>query len=393
MKYFTTSDHRPWKKSIIAIAMGMIFFMVVSAEASTPSLSLSQDVTSTLRYLLGNLKAADATPFDPKRLTPYLTFLASPESANAIYTTGNSFKAPSAFNKFTVYADIQRIIEYTMDPNIPSFFFWPSSLRLSVWTSIDGGHGQLDRLKAASNDLDMPFILKGTEHITITPDQHTGAYFSYDVDKMIILSAFGEGRLLISIQSQQAPSAVGRKGWVLGEDEEWSYLYTREKGLDVKGLGWADTYMYESSNVTVYYQPDISVPKVTCGSISWLKAGWAGINMVKSKHIHRGLTRVADAFTAVMENPRLPEAATLAETFSKKEDLPTPTLKKYTSTYFAKLERRLSASKALWKKVKPSFESNSLLDQMTRDEMYATLALDYFKKMLGHNPVMDTHPF
>lgn len=391
MKYFTVPGNMP--RNIIVIAIVMIFFMAGSAGASGRSLCLSSDVTSTLHYLLDCLKKKTPPPFDAQRLKPYLAFLASPKPADVIYKAGDSFNAPSAFNQFTIDADLQRIIDYTMNPDIPSFVFWPSSLRLCLWTSVDGGQEQLARFKAASTDLAGPSILKGTEHISITPDQHTGAYFSYDVDKMIVLSSYGEGKILVSIQSQQAPSAVGRKGWVLGEDEEWSYLYTREKGLDVKGLGWADTYIYDSFNVTVYYQPDADVPKVICGSVSWLKAGWAGINMVKSKHIHRGLTRVADAFTAVIKNPRLPEPATLAETFSKKEDLPTPTLRKYTSTYLAELERRLSATDTLWEKVRDSFDSNNLLDQMTRDEMYATLALDYFKKVLGCNPVMDTHPF
>ena len=36
----------------------------------------------------------------------------------------------------------------------------------------------------------------------------------------------------------------------------------------------------------------------------------------------------------MMEDPRLPEPATLAETFSKSKDLPTPTLREYAKDYF-----------------------------------------------------------
>jgi hypothetical protein len=39
------------------------------------------------------------------------------------------------------------------------------------------------------------------------------------------------------------------------------------------------------------------------------------------------------------------------------------------------------------------FDSQTLLEQMTRDELYAVLALDYFKKLLGHDHVMASHPF
>ncbi|WP_372682586.1 hypothetical protein, partial [Desulfosarcina sp.] len=105
------------------------------------------------------------------------------------------------------------------------------------------------------------------------------------------------------------------------------------------------------------------------------------------------LVRVADAFTAVMEDPRLPEPATLAKTFSKSKDLPTPTLRAYARDYLSGLERRIASSETLLKKVGATFDSQALLEQMTRDELYAALALDYLKKLLGHDPVMESHPF
>jgi hypothetical protein len=151
--------------------------------------------------------------------------------------------------------------------------------------------------------------------------------------------------------------------------------------------------MYDSFGVTVYYQADPEKPVVTCGTVSWVKAGWASINMVQSKHIHRGLVRVADAFTEVMEDPRLPEPATLAKTFSKSKDLPTPTLRAYAKDYLSGLEQRIASSDTLSKKVGGKFDSQTLLEQMTHDELYAVLALDYLKKLLGHDPVIDSHPF
>jgi hypothetical protein len=187
---------------------------------------------------------------------------------------------------------------------------------------------------------------------------------------------------------------VGRKGWVLGNDDEWNYLYTRNKGLNVKGLGWADTYMYDSFGITVYYQADPGKPAVTCGTVSWVKAGWAGINMVQPRHIYRGLVRVATAFKAIMEDPRLPDPAVLAETFSNSEQLPTTTLKAYARDYFAGLGQRLASSETLRRKVGSALDDiETAMAQMNRDELYAVLALDYFKKLLGRNPIMDTHPF
>ncbi|BBO71837.1 hypothetical protein DSCA_57670 [Desulfosarcina alkanivorans] len=371
----------------------LLFLMAGSAIASEAPETLPPGAISTLHYLLDLARTEDGAACDAQRIAPLMAFLLSPKPDGALYRADDSFDAPSAYNEFTVHSGVQRITDYILDADIPSFFFWPSSLRLSRWTRVEGGDQQFARLKSASTDWNSTFILKGTEHITITPDQHTGAYYSYDVDRMVILGPYQKGKVLINIYRQQKPSAVGRKGWVLGKDDEWNYLYTRDKGLNVKGLGWADTYMYDSFGITVYYQADPGSPAVTCGTVSWVKAGWAGINMVKSKHIHRGLVRVAHAFTAVMEDPRLPEPAQLAETFSKSKNLPTPTLRAYARDYLSGLEQRIASSEILLKKIGGTFDSHALLEQMTRDELYAVLALDYFKKILGHNPVMSSHPF
>ena len=383
----------PCRTFLSFIAAGLLFLMAGNAPASDLHADLPPDVISTLHYLLDLVHNEDDEAYDVRHIEPLMAFLISPKPHDARYRADDSFGAPSAYNQFTVNSGVQRITDYILDADIPSFFFWPSSLRLSRWTRVDGGDQQFDRLRSASNGLSTPFILKGTEHIAITPDQHTGAYYSYDVDRMVILSPYQKGKIMINVYRQQEPSAVGRRGWVLGKDEAWSYLYTRDKGLNVKGLGWANTYMYDSFGVTVYYQADPEKPVVTCGTVSWVKAGWASINMVQSKHIHRGLVRVADAFTEVIENPRLPEPATLAKTFSKSKDLTTPTLREYARDYLSGLEQRIALSKTLLKEVGGKFDSQTLLEQMTHDELYATLALDYLKKLLGHDPVMDSHPF
>jgi hypothetical protein len=124
-----------------------------------------------------------------------------------------------------------------------------------------------------------------------------------------------------------------------------------------------------------------------------VKAGWAGINMVQPKHIHRGLVRVSKAFKAILENPRLPDPNVLAETFSDTKNLPTATLKAYGKDYFQGLEKRLAEAESLRKKLGQALDVETVLAQMTREELYAALALDYFKKILGRDPVMDSHPF
>jgi hypothetical protein len=394
MRYLFFHCTTQWRATAFAtIALLVLSITGAAAATSDQTLYLPLQVSTALHSMLDLVDKDGEVTLDNRQIESLVDFLGTTKSDDGIYRADASFGAPSAFHQFSVNAGLQQIVDYTLDANIPSFFFWPSSLRLTRWTKVDGGDEQFDRLKAASHQSDASFTFRAAEHVTITPDQHTGAYYSYDVNKIIILCPYRQGRVLVNIYKQQAPSAVGRRGWVLGKDDDWSYLYTQDKGLNLKGLGWADTYMYDSFGVTVYYQPSLGKPVVTSGVFSWVRAGWAHINMVEPRHIHDGLVRVALAFKEVLEDPKLPDPAILAETFSKSKDLPTPVLRKYAGDYFAGLKKRIAASANIWKNVADDFDSRALLDHMSRDELYAVVALDYLKKLLGRNPVMDSHPF
>jgi hypothetical protein len=382
-----------WTRILLVTFTMLALWTNAMAASAEPSQKLPPEVNATLHYLLGLVDESGEIVFDSQKIESLVGLWETAKSDEGIYSADCSFDAPSAFHQFAVNVGLQQIIDYTLDANIPSFFFWPSSLRLTRWTRVDGGDKQFERLQAANRQLDKPFIMRGAEHVTITPDQHTGAYYTYDVNKVIILSPCRQGQAMISIYKQKAPSAVGRRGWVLGEDDEWSYLYTQDKGLNLKGLGWANTYMYDSYGVTIYYQPSMESPLVTAGVFSWVNAGWAHINMVKPKHIHDGLVRVALAFKTVLEDPKLPDAQILAQTFSKSKDLPTPVLRNYVNDYLTSLKTRITSSTKVWKNVAEDFDKRALLDQMSRDELYAVVALDYLKKILDRNPVMDSHPF
>lgn len=385
--------HSVWQPWAAALIGSLVLFCCSSSAAADTSRCMPPETLATLHYLLDLAKRGDGASIDVQRVLPFLTFLESAKPQDTLYRADDSFGAPAAFHQFEVRVDLQRIIDYTLDADIPSIFFWPSSLRTASWTRVEGGEEQLRRLKTASGDLDAPIALQGEEHLSITPDQHTGAYYSYDVDKTIILAPLGSGRLMISIYRQQRPSVVGKKGWVLGTDDDWSYLYTQDKGLNVKGLKWARTYMYDSFGITLYWEKTAGDPAVNCAVVSWVDAGWAGFNMVKPHHIKDGLTRVAHAFCGVLENPRLPDPASLAATFARSRDLPKPTLEAYARNYFSALQRRIAASDTLRKKIGQALDPNALLKQMNYDELYAALALDYLKKLLDRDPVIEAHPF
>lgn len=363
------------------------------APASESTLTFPADVNTALHYLLDTIGSCDAPVFDSQKIEPLIAFCEATEQEEGVYTTDNSFGKPSSFYQFPVNVGLQEIVDYTLDPHIPSVFFWPSSLRLAEWTEVVGGDEQFNRFQAACGQLDKPFYMKGVEKVTITPDQHTGAYYTYSLNKLLILTPFRQGKMMISINKQQAPSTPGKRGWVLGEDDDWNYIYTQEKGLNLKAIGWAKTYMYDSFGVSIHYQPSLDNPMVKAYVFSWLDAGWARINMVKPNHIHDGLERVALAFKSVLENPNLPDAKSLAQVFTTSEDLSEDVLRKYAANYLSGLKSRIEPSTKIWKKVSKDFDQQALLNQMSRDELFAVVALDYLKQILGRDPVLETYPF
>ncbi len=93
---------------------------------------------------------------------------------------------------------------------------------------------------------------------------------------------------LISVSNQKGISDVGRKGLILGNDEDWNYIYSGEAGTTLPGTGWADTYMYGSASITIYYELGTNPKQVKCAVFKWLDAGWLGINFVKPAHIRKG---------------------------------------------------------------------------------------------------------
>jgi hypothetical protein len=80
-------------------------------------------------------------------------------------------------------------------------------------------------------------------------------------------------------------SDVGKKGYVMGTDDDWDYFYSGKPGLTIPALGWVKSYMYGSSGINIYEEIDPQAGKVRCAVFKWLRAGWSGVNMVRRVYI------------------------------------------------------------------------------------------------------------
>jgi hypothetical protein len=319
-----------------------------------------------------------------------LDFISSAKQEGAIYHADDASGTPSAYHEFDLTGNFKHFLRLSYHPDIPSVITAPTSKRLSYWSRKGDNQAELPRLWDLLGGLEEPFILRGVEVIENTPDLNTGGYYKYDLDRTLILLNYRGRYVLISLSKQKGPSEVGKKGVVLGEDDDWNYLYSGEKGLNKTGLGWVSSYMYDSYSVIVYYEPYPGKPLIKCGVFKWLRAGWRNINMVKKYHIHRGLLRFAETYREIFDNPSLPDTSVLAETWSRISGLDLNTLRDINRGYLQGLAKRYKKDKSMSSKwVAGLLTNDAYVESLDRNEMATVIMLEYMKSLLGKRYEID----
>lgn len=181
-------------------------------------------------------------------------------------------------------------LRYFFNPNIPPEILYPASLRRSRWlpgSDILSLEEPVWRLFESLGD--EPLVLLGRELEEITPDDFSGGYYAYTQTRVLILLRYQGVPMLLAIAWQDGKSDVGRKGGILGPYENWDFVYTREVGGTASGIGWMSTYMYASASISLIFPQ--SGDSTGYSMFKWLKAGWAGLNVVKREHIGSGADR------------------------------------------------------------------------------------------------------
>jgi hypothetical protein len=321
-------------------------------------------------------------------LAPVIEFVSSGNKTwPALYYSKDNFNAQSAYHEFDVNKGLEEILTYAYTRKIPSQAVIPSSVRLSYWKNFNGpqhdssGHWNFPGTEGHFQ------IIRGIQHEATTPDITSLTYYSYDLDRLLMLSRYKNQNIFFSI-SHQRDKAPGKKAFSLGGDKEWNYLYTKQTGVNKAGLGWVTPYMYESFSITLFVeQPDKS--SVKCGMFKWLNAGAANLNMVKKHHIQEGIKRFENGFKMVLENPYLPKPEELVAAFSHIDNMRIEDMKNEISRYFENLKARYHQEDVFKdKKFREFFTSPEYLDQLTRDELKSILNLEYMKTILKKDPII-----
>ncbi len=386
------------------ITLLLILAWVVPATAGddeivpqkTAAVPASGSIEDSFAYMAELATAPAYTmPLEMMRLTPIVDYLFEHlNSGRNLHNLPAMGSMSGAYHSFSIERSLATLLSYAYNPAIPQVAFRPTSIRLTYWTEINGQRrAAFPRLWPRLNQLESPLQLRGEEVTEITPDLFSGAYFRYRLDTRIILMEHQGRRLFFSISKQPERSEVGKKGAIVGGDQTWNYLYASSAGLVKPGLGWVKSYIYDSVSVVIYAEPEAGKDHIEVGIFKWLNAGWAGMNMVKPKHIHEGLIRFAEPFKELLESPNLPQPEWLATYFRPLSEMDTDDLRAQARLYHQRLKKRF-ADQAPFSNTKLAklFGDQAYVESLDRLQMEAMLAKDYAKPLFGRQSLLETPP-
>jgi len=289
-------------------------------------------------------------------------------------------RCSGVYYEFDTRIAFPRFMEYCYSSLIPSNITRPSSLRYSIWSNPRSDMHEMPSSWGVVPPDGAPVIIRGLQHDSTTPDLTTGVYHEYDLKRTLILFNHKGHEVLVSISALIDASQVGKKGVILGNDNDWTYFYSSEPGTMKAGLGWAKTYIYDYSSVVVYAEPGNSPAMVRTGTFQWLRAGWSGINFVKPDHMMGGMKRYAQNSRMVLESPCLPAPNQLALVQQSLSNTPASAL----ASEYASLQQALRSSAFQAGKINKvrADEKQSFVD-ISKEQMVQELMLEYLKMNLG----------
>ncbi len=375
-----------------ALIMLVLMFQAapVSGSEMLTETQVPESLSPGLIYLLDLADPSKHQSFQPAKIKKLLEFVQKPKATDALYYADTKLGSPSAYLDFDIRQHFDHILKYSFNPNFPSYLMAPSSTRLSHWSQVQGSDDRMPVLWDTVDNLEAPVIVKGLETIENTPDVFSGAYYRYQLHRTLILFKDNNRKVLISISKQTGSSDVGKKGYVLGLDDNWDYFYSGKPGLTIPGLGWVKSRMYDSYGINIYTEMDPAEPLLRCGVFRWIQAGWSKINVVKKHHIHNGIKRFAKSYKEIIEHPDLPSIDALATMYSNIKALPEAELKEKITTYLTILENHYGHdyrpprrwSPRIFKDKKPWF-------QMSTEAMHAVLMVEFMKHSMGKRDAKD----
>ena len=356
-----------------------------SADSSTSQASgnVPPDVEEAITTLLRDIPRGRPDP-SLQHLLPLVAYVTSEESAGKVKLQKRDH-GNGAFTRLTLQLPVQKVLRYCVDPDIPSEALYPNVLRRSYWlpesdilTRKISLWEQAAKLEANSP----PLVLRGAEFEEITPDTFSGCYYSYTLDRLLILLQVNDRVVLISATKQRAPSNVGRVGAIVGKDSDWNYVYSKVVGSNIKLASWAETYMYDSANITLFIG-SLTGDSTEMAFFKYVRAGWSNMNMVKSSHIADGSRRFVEGMRQVLESPRLPGADAIAARARQLRGMDQDALRQAMLPYSSGLAAQAGKGSLSSSEFKKLVQEGGYATGLTNQEMGSELLKQYMKDQLG----------
>ncbi|MFZ1983236.1 MAG: hypothetical protein WAU91_02415 [Desulfatitalea sp.] len=350
--------------------------------ASAPA--LSSEIESALDRLIA-FCASDggAQQIDPAQIDSVAAFVRQ-TSEMGVYAVQDRKEIRGSSIVYDIERSLSDVIRYAYNRNIPEGAINPSSVNYSFRKEGSGSGGGLPDIWASLNTLTAPQVTRGVVREVISPDLHTGAYYEYDLRRAFVVYRQGTTRVVLSMSIQLGASEVGRKGFIVGDDQDWNYLYTQEEGLDKAGLGWVKSKIYDFFSVCCYVSDDTRPGIVRVGAFQWIGAGWAGLNVVDTHHIRNGLRRYADQFKAMMESRRMPDPAALERICVALEKTDEAVLRQKNLDVTRHLLQKARQDASLGKKEAiKAMDDEAYVAQMDKRQLVSALMREYVKFCLG----------
>lgn len=367
-----------------ALALLLVSAASLRAPAAEPDgQAVPRAIDAELKELLHFVgrNRADPEGFDARRFHETLDFIAGGAVPNHAYHAAERDGAASAFAQVDLRRPLKDVLRLLFSADLPAAVMAPSTIRtasLSGFPSISWQRSVDDLEK-----LQRPFVAHAREHIVNSPDTHTGLYYEYNLDRTLILTRYRGRGLLISLSAQEAPSEAGRVGLIIGEDDDWTYLYTGRTGISWAGLGWIDTYMYDSRSVAFYVEGDRALTRFAV--FKWVRAGWAGVNFVRSEHIHDGLERYTRALKLILEHPVSADPSSFRAHFGAMRSLPRMRLSELAGGFLGRLQQSLAhrAETQSEKEALTLLQDHRYLGELQHEELQAIVGVEMLKSLMG----------
>lgn len=364
---------------IVALVLASATVAHCQDEAPVPA-----TIVPGITHLLGLVGPENRKEFNPERVADLIAFVLQPPKEGTILTAAAALDYPSAYCQVDVRMPLERVLQYAFNPTIPWFTTSPSSLRSTAWTRTEPPWRDLPRIWEQIPAEGPPVMIRGVEVVENTPDLFSGSYYRYRLHRTLIAFTQGGRRTLVSISRQADESELGKKGYTVGKDEDWTYFYSGEPGLTIGGLGWVKCRMFDSAGISIY--TEVEPGRVRFANLKWIRAGWGGVNVVQNQHIYHGMVRFASTFKQLLESPRLPSVPALEEACRRIDRLSEAELRERMSGYRRILQARADTLDGGARKHLPDvFWDNGYWAGLNIEQMRAVLVLETLKAMLGRS--------